>query len=101
MCYGRLPRSAGSTLFLRLYILPISTCVRATRLSLPLTQELCVFDSWDVTLDPPTIGVCNKQLEGEEESEKVEIKGEKEMTITCPIYYDGESLSGDVRISRL
>lgn len=37
------------------------------------------------------------KLEGEEERKKVEIKAEKEKMVSCPVYYDGESVSGQVR----
>ena len=36
------------------------------------------------------------KLDGEDDRKKVEIKGEKEKMISCPIYYDGESVSGQV-----
>ena len=35
-------------------------------------------------------------LEGEDERKQVELKQEKEKTIKCPVYYDGESLVGQV-----
>ena len=38
-------------------------------------------------------------LEGEDDRKQVEIKSEKEKTIKCPVYYDGESLVGQVRSS--
>ena len=41
------------------------------------------------------------KLEGEDERKKVEIKGEKEKMITCPVYYDGDSVTGQVSISVL
>lgn len=36
------------------------------------------------------------KLEGEEVRKQVEMKGEKEKTISCPVYYDGESIGGQV-----
>ena len=36
------------------------------------------------------------RLEGEEERKQVEIKGEKEKMISCPVYFDGESIVGQV-----
>jgi vacuolar protein sorting-associated protein 26 len=35
-------------------------------------------------------------LEGEDLRKKFDIKGEKERIITCPVYFDGESVSGQV-----
>ena len=32
------------------------------------------------------------KLEGEEQRKQVKIKGEKEKTISCPVYYDGEKI---------
>lgn len=37
------------------------------------------------------------KLDGEDERKKVDMKSEKERVITCPVYYDGDSLSGQVR----
>ena len=37
------------------------------------------------------------KLEGEDDRKKVEVKADKEKMISCPIYYDGESVSGQVR----
>lgn len=37
------------------------------------------------------------KLDGEDERKKVEMKGEKDKTISCPVYYDGDSVSGQVR----
>lgn len=37
-------------------------------------------------------------LEGEDDRKQVEIKQEKEKTIKCPVYYDGESVVGQVSI---
>lgn len=39
------------------------------------------------------------KLEGEESRKQVEIKEEKEKVISCPIYYDGDSISGQVGLS--
>lgn len=36
------------------------------------------------------------KLEGEELRKQVEIKGEKEKLISCPVYYDGDSIAGQV-----
>lgn len=36
------------------------------------------------------------KLEGEELRKQVEIKGEKEKNISCPVYYDGDSVTGQV-----
>jgi vacuolar protein sorting-associated protein 26 len=36
------------------------------------------------------------KLEGEELRKKVDVKLEKEKTVSCPVYYDGESVSGQV-----
>ena len=36
------------------------------------------------------------KLEGEEERKKVDMKTEKDKVVTCPVYYDGESVSGQV-----
>ncbi|KAJ7480100.1 vacuolar protein sorting-associated protein 26-domain-containing protein [Mycena galericulata] len=38
------------------------------------------------------------KLEGEEQRKQVEMKGEKDKTISCPVYYDGDSVSGQVSI---
>ena len=38
------------------------------------------------------------KLEGEDERKKVEVKGEKDKTVSCPVYYDGESVAGQVRV---
>lgn len=38
------------------------------------------------------------RLEDEDARKKVDIKGEKERIISCPVYYDGESIAGQVRI---
>jgi hypothetical protein len=37
------------------------------------------------------------KLEGEEQRKQVEIKGEKDKAISCPVYYDGDSVTGQVR----
>ena len=36
------------------------------------------------------------KLEGEELRKKVDTKSEKEKTVSCPVYYDGESVAGQV-----
>jgi vacuolar protein sorting-associated protein 26 len=36
------------------------------------------------------------KLEGEDLRKSVDMKMEKEKTISCPVYYDGESVSGQV-----
>jgi hypothetical protein len=36
------------------------------------------------------------KLEGEDVRKQVDIKGEKEKVISCPVYYDGDSVSGQV-----
>ena len=36
-------------------------------------------------------------LEGEENRKQVEIKLEKEKPVKCPVYFDGESVMGQVR----
>jgi vacuolar protein sorting-associated protein 26 len=38
------------------------------------------------------------KLDSEDERKQVDIKAEKERVITCPVYYDGDSVSGQVRI---
>lgn len=37
------------------------------------------------------------KLENEDDRKQVEVKQEKEKTIRCPVYYDGESVVGQVR----
>ena len=37
------------------------------------------------------------KLEGEEVRKQVEIKSEKDKNTTCPVYYDGDSVTGQVR----
>lgn len=36
------------------------------------------------------------KLDGEDERKKVDMKTEKEKTITAPVYYDGEPVAGQV-----
>ena len=36
------------------------------------------------------------KLENEELRKQVEIKTDKEKTISCPVYYDGDSIGGQV-----
>jgi len=36
------------------------------------------------------------KLEVEEQRKQVEIKSEKEKNISCPVYYDGDSVIGQV-----
>jgi vacuolar protein sorting-associated protein 26 len=36
------------------------------------------------------------RLEAEETRKQVEMKGEKEKVISCPVYYDGDSVGGQV-----
>ena len=36
-------------------------------------------------------------LEGEDDRKQVEIKQDKEKSIRCPVYFDGESVVGQVR----
>ena len=36
------------------------------------------------------------KLEGEEVRKQVEIKSDKDKNITCPVYYDGDSVTGQV-----
>ena len=38
------------------------------------------------------------KLDGEDERKQVDMKGEKDRIITCPVYYDGDSVSGQVRV---
>jgi hypothetical protein len=40
------------------------------------------------------------KLEGEEIRKQIESKGEKDRPVSCPVYYDGESVSGQVRLRR-
>ena len=37
------------------------------------------------------------KLEGEDERKKIDLKTEKEKVVTAPVYYDGESVAGQVR----
>lgn len=37
------------------------------------------------------------KLAGEEQRKQVEVKGDKDQKAMCPVYYDGESVSGLVR----
>jgi hypothetical protein len=39
------------------------------------------------------------KLDGEETRKQVEMKVEKEKNVSCPVYYDGESISGQVRLN--
>ena len=39
------------------------------------------------------------KLDGEDERKQVDMKSEKERIITCPVYYDGDSVSGQVRVN--
>jgi len=36
------------------------------------------------------------KLEGEDLRKQVEMKGEKDKAISCPVYYDGDSVTGQV-----
>lgn len=36
------------------------------------------------------------KFEGEEQRRQVEIKGEKDKRESCPVYFDGESIAGQV-----
>lgn len=36
------------------------------------------------------------KLEGEENRKQVEIKGDKDKMIACPVYFDGDSVNGQV-----
>ena len=38
------------------------------------------------------------KLTGEDERRQVEVKGEKEKREMCPVYYDGESVMGQVNV---
>ena len=37
------------------------------------------------------------KLEGEDLRKQVELKGEKDKTSSCSVYYDGDSVTGQVR----
>ena len=39
------------------------------------------------------------KLEGEELRKQVEVKSDKDKIVTCPVYYDGDSVTGQVRLS--
>jgi vacuolar protein sorting-associated protein 26 len=41
------------------------------------------------------------KLEGEEGRKQVEMKVEKEKNVSCPVYYDGDSVGGQVHTCRL
>jgi vacuolar protein sorting-associated protein 26 len=41
------------------------------------------------------------KLEGDEVRKQVEIKSEKDKNIACPVYYDGDSVTGQVRFFSL
>lgn len=41
------------------------------------------------------------KLEGEEGRKQVEMKVEKEKNVSCPVYYDGDSVGGQVRFRLL
>jgi vacuolar protein sorting-associated protein 26 len=41
------------------------------------------------------------RLEGEDVRKQVESKAEKDRPVSCPVYYDGESVSGQVRSTYL
>ncbi len=36
------------------------------------------------------------KLEGEDLRKQVEMKGDKDKAISCPVYYDGDSVTGQV-----
>lgn len=36
------------------------------------------------------------KLDGEDERKKVDMKLEKDRTVSCPVYYDGEAVAGQV-----
>ena len=36
------------------------------------------------------------KLDGEDERKKVDMKTEKDKIVTCPVYYDGEPVAGQV-----
>lgn len=38
------------------------------------------------------------KLSGEDERKRFDMKTEKEKTVSCPIYYDGDTISGEVRL---
>ena len=39
------------------------------------------------------------KLEGEDERKQVDVKLEKERTVSSPVYYDGDAVAGQVRPS--
>ena len=41
------------------------------------------------------------KLEGEDVRKQVEMKVDKEKNVFCPVYYDGESVAGQVRAGQL
>ena len=41
------------------------------------------------------------KLEGEEVRKQIESKAEKDRPVSCPVYYDGETVSGQVRQARV
>lgn len=38
------------------------------------------------------------KLAGEDDRRQVEVKGEKDQKVMCPVYYDGESVTGQVNV---
>lgn len=38
------------------------------------------------------------RLQGEDQRRQVEVKGEKDKKEMCPVYYDGESVAGQVNL---
>lgn len=41
------------------------------------------------------------KLDGEDDRKQVEVKVDKEKPVRCPVYYDGESVVGQVRSTRV
>lgn len=41
------------------------------------------------------------KLDGEDDRKQVEVKVDKEKPVRCPVYYDGESVVGQVRSTRM
>jgi vacuolar protein sorting-associated protein 26 len=39
------------------------------------------------------------KLEGEDARKQVEMKTEKEKVVSCPVYYDGDSVAGTVSLA--
>ncbi len=37
------------------------------------------------------------KLEGEDERKLIDMKTEKEKTVSCPVFYDGDTVAGQVR----